>query len=97
MASGRSGSTVAGPRVTPIETEAIVAWAAARKTGSMQNDLTMEDLASIRDAVPHLDLSAIRSLRRAGFAIVKREPEAAPVPNPTSWNQIPRPMITTIV
>jgi hypothetical protein len=63
----------------------------------MQTDFTMEDLTSIRDAVPHLDLSAIRSLRRAGFDIVRREPDAAPTPNPTLWNHIPRPMIATLV
>ncbi len=44
----------------------------------MPPSLTMldnEDLSAIRDAVPCLDLLAIRSLRRAGFQIVRQEPE----------------------
>ena len=37
--------------------------------------LDNKDLSDIRDAVPSLDLLAIRSLRRAGFQIVRQEPE----------------------
>ena len=59
----------------------------------MQNDLNMEDLSEIRDAVPHLDLVAIRSLRRAGFDIVRQEPEPAEIQN--LWHRIPRPMTTS--
>ncbi len=44
--------------------------------------LDNEDLSAIRDAVPALDLLAIRSLRRAGFQIVRRDPEAAPADPP---------------
>lgn len=58
----------------------------------MQNDLNMVDLSEIRDAVPQLDLVAIRSLRRAGFAIVRQAPEPAPIQN--LWHHIPRPMAT---
>lgn len=60
----------------------------------MQNDLTKEDLSDIRDAVPHLDLVAIRALRRAGFALVRSEPVAAPAIH-NLWNHIPRPMMTS--
>ncbi len=42
----------------------------------ISNTLSGDDLVTIRDAVPALDLLAIRSLRRAGFTIV-REAEAA--------------------
>ena len=59
----------------------------------MPNDLKMEDLSEIRDAVPHLDLLAIRSLRRAGFDIVRQEPEPAPIQNFS--HRIPRPMATS--
>lgn len=58
----------------------------------MQNDFTMEDLTAIRDAVPHLDLVAIRALRRAGYDIVRREP--APMQIQNLWHHIPRPMKT---
>lgn len=57
----------------------------------MPNDLNMEDLSEIRDAVPHLDLLAIRSLRRAGFDIVRQEP----VETQNLWHQVPRPMATS--
>lgn len=59
----------------------------------MPNDLNMEDLSEIRDAVPHLDLLAIRSLRRAGFDIVRQEPE--PVETQNLWHHVPRPMATS--
>ena len=61
----------------------------------MQNDLTTEDLTAIRDAAPHLDLVAIRSLRRAGYDIVRAEP--APAATPRLWNLIPRPMVTRVL
>ncbi len=61
----------------------------------MQTDFTNEDLSAIRDAVPHLDLVAIRSLRRAGYDIVRAEH----VPQGTAklWNLIPRPMTTRVL
>ncbi len=37
------------------------------------NNLSHSDLSDIRDAVPALDLLAIRSLRRAGFQIVRQD------------------------
>jgi len=37
------------------------------------NSLSHDDLSDIRDAVPTLDLFAIRSLRRAGFQIVRQD------------------------
>ena len=49
--------------------------------------LDNKDLSDIRDAVPSLDLLAIRSLRRAGFQIVRQEPEredAAKAEHPAS-------------
>ena len=61
----------------------------------MQNDFTNEDLTAIRDAVPHLDLVAIRSLRRAGYDIVRTEP--IPTATPKLWNLIPRPMVTRVL
>lgn len=61
----------------------------------MQNDLTTLDLADIRDAVPHLDLVAIRALRRAGFDLVRCEPAPAQIHN--LWNHIPRPMQTSVL
>lgn len=61
----------------------------------MQNDFTNQDLSDIRDAVPHLDLVAIRALRRAGFGIVRCESAPAPAQIHNFWNQIPRPMKTT--
>ena len=61
----------------------------------MQNDFTNEDLTAIRDAVPHLDLVAIRSLRRAGYDIVRTEP--APATTRKLWNLIPRPMVTRVL
>ena len=36
-------------------------------------NLSNNDLTEIRDAVPSLDLRAIRSLKRAGFNIVRRD------------------------
>lgn len=42
------------------------------------SSLDYKDLSEIRDAVPTLDLFAIRSLRRAGFDIVKSHPEDEP-------------------
>ena len=56
----------------------------------MQTDFTNEDLTAIRDAVPHLDLAAIRSLRRAGYEIVRR----APTSEHELWSLIPHPMPT---
>ena len=58
----------------------------------MQTDFTNEDLSAIRDAVPHLDLVAIRSLRRAGYDIVRSE--QVPEPQRVLWNLIPHPMET---
>ena len=59
----------------------------------MQTNLTMEDLSAIRDAVPHLDLVAIRALRRAGYDLVHRDPE--PGEGRSTWQAIPRPMTTS--
>ena len=42
---------------------------------NMTSHLSHVDLSDIRDAVPTLDLFAIRSLRRAGFQIVKQTPD----------------------
>ncbi|WP_428394971.1 hypothetical protein [Lichenicoccus sp.] len=42
---------------------------------SPPNTLSGNELSLIRDAVPALDLLAIRSLRRAGFKIVRDTPE----------------------
>ena len=61
----------------------------------MQNDFTNEDLTAIRDAVPHLDLVAIRSLRRAGYDIVRTE--QVPATTRKLWNLIPRPMVTRVL
>jgi hypothetical protein len=36
-------------------------------------NLSHTDLSDIRDAVPTLDLFAIRSLRRAGFQIIRQD------------------------
>ncbi len=44
--------------------------------------LDNKDLSDIRDAVPSLDLLAIRSLRRAGFQIVRQEPQREDVLQP---------------
>jgi len=63
----------------------------------MQTNLTMEDLTQIRDAVPHLDLIAIRALRRAGFDLVHREPDPQPASNRNLWHAIPRPMRTSVL
>ena len=62
----------------------------------MQNDLTNEDLAAIRDAAPHLDLVTIRSLRRAGYDIVRTDP-AQVAATSRLWNLIPRPMVTRVL
>jgi len=51
--------------------------------------LNNEDLETIRTTVPHLDLMAIRSLRRAGFDIVRRPAEAG---EPVAAEGIPLPM-----
>ncbi len=40
---------------------------------NLTNNLSHVDLSDIRDAVPTLDLFAIRSLRRAGFQIVRQD------------------------
>ena len=61
----------------------------------MQTNLTMQDLADIRDAVPHLDLVSIRALRRAGFDLVRSEPE--PTESPRTWSMIPRPMTSSLL
>ena len=45
-------------------------------TPNPTDDLDNNDLSAIRDAVPALDLLAIRSLRRAGFQIVRQNNEA---------------------
>ena len=42
---------------------------------NLTSHLSHVDLSDIRDAVPTLDLFAIRSLRRAGFQIIKQAPE----------------------
>ncbi len=56
----------------------------------MSTEFNQRDLSAIRDAVPHLDLVSIRALRRAGFDIVRSEPEATT--SRALWNSIPRPM-----
>lgn len=43
-------------------------------------NLTNNDLETIRDVVPHLDLAAIRALRRAGYAVVREFRVIAPKP-----------------
>ena len=63
---------------------------------SQTNMLDNKDLSDIRDAVPSLDLLAIRSLRRAGFQIIRQEPESretVPVdhPMPRSSRDMERP------
>ncbi len=40
---------------------------------NLTSHLSYVDLSDIRDAVPTLDLFAIRSLRRAGFQIVRQD------------------------
>lgn len=40
---------------------------------NLTSHLSHVDLSDIRDAVPTLDLFAIRSLRRAGFQIVRQD------------------------
>ncbi|MCQ8277996.1 hypothetical protein NFI95_05995 [Acetobacteraceae bacterium KSS8] len=62
------------------------------RLGANMTSLSNDELTTIRDAVPHLDLSSIRALRRAGFDIVRATPEA---PIRTSWTTIPRPMRTS--
>ena len=42
---------------------------------NLTSHLSHVDLSDIRDAVPTLDLFAIRSLRRAGFQIIRQDPE----------------------
>lgn len=59
-------------------------------------DLNKTDLEQIRDAVPGLDLHSIRSLRRAGFDIVRHDEEpAAPARRPGAI--LPRPMRSTVM
>ncbi len=63
---------------------------------SSPTPLDNEDLSAIRDAVPSLDLLAIRSLRRAGFQIVREEPERretmpADQPMPRAGRDLERP------
>lgn len=54
----------------------------------MQIDLASDDLREIRDAVPQLDLVAIRALNRAGFSIVRSG--SVPQPQPTlALQQLP--------
>lgn len=62
----------------------------------MQNDFTMKDLADIRDAVPHLDLIAIRALRRAGFDIVRSQANEPVLAHRGLWNNIPLPMVSSL-
>ena len=62
----------------------------------MQTNLSMQDLSDIRDAVPQLDLQSIRSLRRAGFDLVRSEPEA-PAMSHRLWSMIPRPMTSSLL
>ena len=61
----------------------------------MKIELTREDLSTIRDAAPHLDLVAIRALRRAGYELVRRDAEPVAPPTHSFWNLIPRPMTTS--
>jgi len=42
-------------------------------SSNLTNNLSHVELSAIRDAVPTLDLFAIRSLRRAGFQIVRQD------------------------
>ena len=57
------------------------------------SDLNPGDLSDIRDAVPTLDLFAIRSLSRAGFRIIRQDrPEqdsSAPAQRP-GWQSEPQ-------
>jgi hypothetical protein len=48
----------------------------------MQIDLASDDLREIRNAVPQLDLVAIRALNRAGFTIVRSGAALQPQPTP---------------
>jgi hypothetical protein len=59
---------------------------------NQSTDLSRNDLSEIRDAVPALDLFAIRSLRRAGFQIVRqdRNDDAAQVGQRPSWDSAAR-------
>jgi hypothetical protein len=56
-------------------------------------NLSHTDLSDIRDAVPTLDLFAIRSLRRAGFQIVRQDMNDRPDqdPQPHETRSDPRP------
>lgn len=76
-----------GPIVTPPGT--------GGREKIVQNNLTTLDLTDIRDAVPQLDLVAIRALRRAGFDLVRCEPAPAQIRN--LWNHIPHPMQTAVL
>jgi len=51
--------------------------------------LTNDDLETLRTTVPHLDLMAIRSLRRAGFDLVRRPADPG---EPVASGAIPLPM-----
>ena len=62
---------------------------------TMQTSLSMQDLCDIRDAVPQLDLSSIRALRRAGFDVVRSEP--VPSEPREAWAMIPRPMTSSLL
>lgn len=46
----------------------------------MSDTMSIYDLETIRDVVPHLDLSAIRALRRAGYVVVRDFRVIAPKP-----------------
>ena len=50
------------------------------------SNLNNTDLSDIRDAVPALDLLAIRSLRRAGFRIVRQDTEETAPGQTAGWD-----------
>ena len=51
-------------------------------------ELDYNDLSEIRDAVPGLDLKAIRSLTRAGFKIVRQDADDSTSPDHhAGWRQ----------
>lgn len=62
----------------------------------MQIDLTSEDLRKIRDAVPQLDLVAIRALSRAGFTLVPSGSVIEPKPT-LALQQLPGRSCTEVV
>ena len=49
---------------------------------NLTSHLSHVDLSDIRDAVPTLDLFAIRPLRRAGFQIIRQDLGEAASPEP---------------